>query len=273
MLSIFSWFGYRKLTHTEEFRLIKQAGFDCVLLWWDDDFDGPAFRLQPELARREGLFVENVHANFGRANHLWEDTLEGQGVCEYYLQCLEDCAAFEIPAIVMHASYGEAPPASEIGLRRFARLIEHAERNNVNIALENMRRASQIKEAAFLLERFDSPRLGMCFDSGHHHARLLRTQDADLLARFGHRLMALHLHDNHGTITESNSADEHLLPFDGTIDWPDQMRKIAETGYRGPTTLEVENGGYENVPPEEFLALAYERAKRLEALRNGANNQ
>ena len=35
MLSIFNWFGYRALTHAEGFRLIKQAGFEGVLLWWD----------------------------------------------------------------------------------------------------------------------------------------------------------------------------------------------------------------------------------------------
>ena len=258
MLSIFNWFGYRELTHAEGFRLIKQAGFDGVLLWWATMSDGGNHRKQPELARREELYIENIHANDANANAIWEDTQEGQAVYEYYLQCIDDCAAFEIPTVVVHPANGEAPPTSETGLERFARLVEQAERKNVNLALENMRRGSQMEQTAALLERFDAKRLGFCFDNGHHHARMAR--DLDLFARFGHRLMALHLSDNHG------ERDEHLLPFDGTIDWPAQMRAIAGMGYRGPTTLEVENEGYQDRPPEEFLALAYERAKRLEAL-------
>ena len=259
MLSIFSWFGYRKLTHAEGFRLIKQAGFNGVLLWWATMPGGEDHRKQPELACREGLFVENIHANDESANAIWEDTQEGWAVYEYYLRCIDDCAAFEIPTVVVHASNGEAPPASETGLDRFARLVEQAERKNVNFALENMRRASQVEQMAFLLERFDSKHLGFCLDNGHYHARI--AHNVDLLPRFGHRLMALHLSDNHG------KRDEHLLPFDGTIDLLSIMRTITDKGYRGPTTLEVENGGYEDKTPKEFLALAYERAKRLEQLR------
>jgi len=259
MLSIFNWFGYRELTHAEGFRLIKQAGFDGVLLWWATMPDGGNHRKQPELARREALYIENIHANDEHATAIWEDTQEGQAVYEYYLQCIDDCAAFEIATVVIHASNGEAPPASEIGVDRFARLVDKAQRSGVNIALENMRRASQVEQMALLLERFASKHLGFCLDNGHYHARI--AHDIDLFARFGHRLMVLHLSDNHG------ERGEHLLPFDGNIDWPVQMRAIASTGYQGPTTLEVVNEGYQDAAPAEFLALAYERAKRLEALR------
>jgi len=125
-----------------------------------------------------------------------------------------------------------------------------------------MRGAQAITRVAWVLEQIDSSRLGLCFDNGMHHARLLRTPEAELLPRFRHRLIALYLSDNHG------ARGEHLLPFDGTIDWPATMRGIAQAGYRGPTTLEVVNEEYQDKTPEEFLALAYERAVRLEQLRN-----
>jgi len=261
MLSIFNWFGYRELTHAEGFRLIRQAGFEGVLLWWDYAEGGEDYRLQPELARREGLYVENMHSNFENANDIWDDTQAGQALYEYYLRCVSDCAAFEIPAMVVHClRRGVAmPPDTTLGFERFKRIVDRAERLGVNVAMENQRTPEQMALAARLLEEIDSPRFGFCFDSGHHNAR--EKPDIDMPARFGHRLMALHLHDNDGT------DDQHLLPFDGTTDWPAQMRKIAATGYKGPTTLEVVNEGYLDTPPEEFLALAYERAKRLEALR------
>ena len=259
MLSFFGTFpGYEQMDYTQRFSLIRQAGFDCVLLGWIEKYERPDYRDQPELARREGLLVENIHADFHCASHIWEDTQEGQAAFGYYLKCVDDCSAFEVPTMVLHASYGtEHPPAGRLGLERFKRIAEKAERSGVNVAVENMCTAIGIARAFYVLERVDA--LGFCFDSGHHNAR--KVPEEDMLARFGHRLMALHLHDNDGT------DDQHLLPYDGTTDWPAQMRKIAATGYQGPTALEVLHRGYEALPPEEFLSLAYERAKKLEALR------
>ena len=260
MLSIFNWFGCRDLNHAEGIRLIKQAGFEGVLVWWDFADGGEDFRMQPELARRAGLFVENMHTPFDKIQHIWEDNAAGQALFDYYMMCVDDCAAFGIPTMVMHAHKRgiHMPGDLRLGLERFKRIVDRAERLGVNVAMENQRSATQLVLAPWLLEEIVSPRFGFCLDSGHHNAR---EQDVDMLARFGHRLMALHLHDNDA------SDDMHLLPYDGTTDWAAQMRAIAETGYKGPTTLEVVNEGYDGMPPAEFLAIAYERAKRLEGLR------
>jgi len=260
MLSIFNWFGYRELSHAEGFRLIRQAGFEGVLLWWDFADGGEDYRKQPELARREGLWVENIHTPFGHVQDIWEDNAAGQALFDYYMTCVGDCAAFGIPTMVMHAHKRGIPPPADLrlGLGRFNRIVDRAEQKGVDVAMENQRSPTQMKLAAWLLEEIGSPRFGFCLDSGHHNAR---EEDVDMLARFGHRLMALHLHDNDAT------DDQHLLPFDGTTDWAKQMRAIAATGYKGPTTLEVVNEGYGEKSPAEFLAIAYERAKRLEQLR------
>jgi len=261
IVSIFNWFGYRQLRHAEGFRLIKRAGFEGVLLWWDAAAGGEDYRRQPEQARRAGLWVENMHTQFDGVHHIWEDNAAGQAVFEYYLRCVDDCAAFEIPTMVMHAHKRGVPmPAdTRLGFGRFRRVVDRAERLGVNVAMENQRSADQMALASLLLEGIGSPRFGFCLDSGHHHARAV--PEIDMLARFGRRLMALHLHDNDAM------DDQHLLPFDGTADWPAQMRAIAAAGYRGPTTLEVVNEGYSQLAPEEFLALAYERAVKLEQLR------
>lgn len=59
LITIYSWFGY-DLPIKERYRLIKQAGFDGVTIWWDDDFDKIDFRLQPENAHNAGIFIENA---------------------------------------------------------------------------------------------------------------------------------------------------------------------------------------------------------------------
>jgi len=262
MLSIHDYTGH-ELPYAERYRLIAQAGFDAVLMWYGDDY-GAEFREtnRPAQARSQGLFIENVHAPFDEVNHLWEDTPDSQRVFAGYLQCLEDCARYEIPTVVMHADRSpEPPPTSEIGLARWTKLVAQAEQFGVNIAIENMRFAPQIDKTELLLEHFNSPRLGFCFDSGHWQAR---RRNFDWLDRWPGRLMALHLHDN------DHENDLHLLPFDGTVDWLPLMRQIANTGYAGPTTLEVarKTSDYEHMTVEEYLAQAHACAMKLDQLRN-----
>jgi L-ribulose-5-phosphate 3-epimerase len=57
------------------------------------------------------------------------------------------------------------------------------------------------------------------------------------------------------------------LPFDGPINWAAAMKKIAEKNYSGATAIEAMNWDYKHLSAEEFLQEAFERAKRLEALR------
>ena len=259
MLTYFGdWPGYNEISFTERYRLIRQAGFGGTLVWWDEEEQGD-FRTQQEYARKAGLWVENMHASFDHANDFWQDDVAGQAVFDYYMMCVNDCGAFEIPTVVMHTGCGgePLPPISEISLRRFAQLIERAEQKGVNIAIENQCDPVKTQRAMDVLERFDSPRLGMCFDSGHANVCAL---GAEMLKQYGHRLKALHLHDNH------SANDEHLLPFEGNIDWPELMRKIELLGYQGATTLEV-GGDCGAIAPEEYLARAYEQAKKLDNLR------
>ncbi|MCL2195470.1 MAG: sugar phosphate isomerase/epimerase [Oscillospiraceae bacterium] len=254
-LAIFDYFGYA-LPYPQVCRLIAQAGFSHVLMWYGDDF-GAEFRAsnRPAQAREQGLTIENIHAPFDEVNHIWEDTADGERVFAGYLRMLDDCAAYSIPTVVMHATCGNEPPqVSEIGLARWAALIARAQDVGVNIAVENMRFGLSLDYVELLLETFDSPRFGYCFDSGHWNAR---RRDFDWLTRWPERLMALHLHDNHGV------DDEHLLPGDGTIDWPALMQKIAATGYTGATALEVGKAAAPDMAPEQYLAKAYARGAKL----------
>ena len=258
MIAIFDWFGY-KLPIKERYRLIRQAGFDGVMLWWSDEFGDLDFRDYPAYARSSGLFIENMHTSFEDSNCFWLDNLAGQAVFENLLQCVVDCAVHEIPTMIVHmTSGGEFPAPNEIGLNRMQAVIEKAEQKNVNIALENLRKSDHLR---YLFAHIPSARLGFCYDSGHHHCR---NPQEDILTLFGARLMALHLHDNDGT------GDQHKMPLDGSADWANIMKRIAKTGFTGATALEVTNLGYAHLAdmPHTFLQIAYERAKKLDEWKN-----
>ena len=61
--------------------------------------------------------------------------------------------------------------------------------------------------------------------------------------------------------------NQHQLPLDGNIDWLTVMRKISLTGYKGATSLEPMNWDYENLSIQQFLELAYQKARIIDDMR------
>jgi sugar phosphate isomerase/epimerase len=52
-------------------------------------------------------------------------------------------------------------------------------------------------------------------------------------------LIATHVHDNRGR------TDDHLVPFEGTIDWPGALTALQKVGYDGTVMFEVAGRGHE----------------------------
>lgn len=259
LYGIYAWFGYL-LPLEERFRLIREAGFDCVMLWWGDDFyelDGEKTN-HPKLARKHGLMVENAHAPYQFSNDLWNSGLDGDAYEELIINCIKDCAACEIPTLVMHINDGPLPAQlGNDGIQRLARLVEEAEHDNIVLALENLQTPKYLD---YVFSRINSEHLGFCYDSGHEFAISGRFS---LLKKYGHLLKALHLHDNNG------KEDQHLLPGEGQIDWTNLAMQIKDTGYTGPVALEScapwneEIGGNNRESPEAYLKRAIQTVQKI----------
>ncbi|MGN1019249.1 MAG: sugar phosphate isomerase/epimerase family protein [Aristaeellaceae bacterium] len=258
MTGIYDCFGYGEgydVPFPERYRLIREAGFDCVMLWWSDRFGrGEGYRQDARYAAEAGLMVENIHAPVHLQNELSRDTLQGEAAYARYRQCVEDCAANGISAVVMHLP-DDGHPLQPLGMERLKRLVALAENRGVQLAFENLR---NLRNLALVLETFPSRHVGFCYDSCHHHNH---AAGEDLLGRWGGRLIAVHLHDNGGV------RNQHRLPFDGDIDWAEVMGRLARTGYRGATTLEPMYWDYGQLSIRQFLALAYQRARALDGMR------
>ena len=257
MTGIYDCFGYGEgydVTFSERYRLIKAAGFDCVMLWWSDRFGrGEGFEQDACLTKQAGLILENMHAPVHEQDLLSEDDLAGDHVFHDYLKCVEDCDKYDIPTVVIHLP-DDRHPLSALGNARLDRLIDKAGELGVQIAFENLR---NIHNLAMTLERVSYSHIGFCYDSCHH---INYASDTDLLKAYGDRLKALHLHDNGGI------HDQHQLPFDGRTDWAAVMNNIRSTGYSGAVTLEPMNWDHSHLDIRGFLKLAHERAERLELM-------
>jgi sugar phosphate isomerase/epimerase len=254
MLGIYDWFGY-DVSISDRYKFIKEAGFDNVMLWWSEGFGrGIDYQKSVQYARNEGLFIENIHTPLQGQNNFSLDNLDGENVFQCYLQCIIDCSKFDIPSMVIHLP-NDKYPINKLGMDRVELIRNKAEEYDVNVAFENL---GNISNLTHVLDTINSKKIGFCYDCCHHtnYAR-----KDDLLGKYGDRLMAIHLHDNGG------EKNQHQLPFDGNIDWSLVMEKIVLTGYKGATTLEPMNWGYENLSILEFLSSAYKKVKKLDDLR------
>lgn len=263
MIGIYDCFGYGAgydVPFEERYRLIKNAGFDCVMLWWSEEFGrGAGYQKDVAFARNAGLYIENIHAPVHEQNCLSLDNLKGEGVFRAYLQCVADCREHGIATLVIHLPDDEFP-LGVLGMKRIAGIVSEAEKRNVHIAFENLR---NIQNLELVLDAFPLQNVGFCYDSCHH---INYAPERDLLGRYGKRLAALHLQDNGG------KHNQHQLPFDGGVEWDDVVRKIALAGYQGATTLEPMNWDYENLTIGQFLDLAYQRGKKLHEMRTSRAN-
>lgn len=261
------WFGY-PLELEDRLRLIKGAGFKSVLLWWavESAFE-PSVPHKVEAARRHGLEVENAHLQFANMNSLWLEGFEGEHYCEELIGLIAEAGVYGVPTLVVHLTRTTEPPASnELGFSRFMRLVEAAEKVNVDLAFENLKVVSRLYE---MMERCGSRRVGVCFDSGHNH---YVCPDRRVCRDFASRIKAVHLHDNRG------KKDEHLIPFDGNEDWANVRKELIDSAYTGAWSLEIEHpltdkfgkallpeedDPYFGMGPEEYLSRAFAAHKRL----------
>lgn len=258
MIGIYDCFGYGigyDVSFEERYKLIKKAGFDCVMLWWSDKFGrGEGYQKDAQFAKEAGLIIENIHTPVHEQNFLSLDNLDGESVFQDYLQCVDECSKNNIPTMVIHLP-DDKYPLNDKGMERLRYIIVQAENKEIQIAFENL---GNIRNLTRVLNSFDSKYVGYCYDSCHH---INYVPNMNLLEQFGNRLMALHLQDNGG------KHNQHQLPFDGNINWGNVMYSISLTKYKGATSLEPMNWDYEQLSIQEFLSLAFQKAKKLDNMR------
>jgi sugar phosphate isomerase/epimerase len=102
-----------------------------------------------------------------------------------------------------------------------------------------------------LVDELDHPGVGVCLDFGHAH---LQGDVVDAIETLSGLLTATHVHDNHG------KRDEHLAPFEGTIDWAGALLALQKIGYEGTMMLELASAD----PSAPALERARCAAARLE---------
>jgi len=241
---------------------IARAGFTRVH-WchhWNTDFLYSTHEVRQVKAwlGQYGLSLLDLHGSVGPEKD-WASEKEYRRLAgvELVRNRLQMVCELGGDVVVMHSTLPRDPGAPDSGWSSLRRSLDELEpearRLGVRIAIENgdwgvIRR---------ILAAYPPDYIGLCYDSGHGN---LVPDGLDQLEALKDRLLAIHLHDNDG------SADQHKLPFTGTVDWERLTGILARSAYRRGVTLETLMHGQGIESEEEFLSQAFRAAGRLSAM-------
>ena len=241
--------GYETLD--ERIRLIKNAGFNNVTLWWaEEGFEKQSDQMK--ILEKYDVMADNAHLPYSRCNELWMPKGYDETYTNDTITYIKECSLCGINTVVFHVSTSKITPMySEIGIERIKRIVDAAEKYNVRIAFENLRMPQYLE---YITSNITSNKVGICYDSGHNNYCY---PAESIIRKYKDKIFAVHLHDNFGR------GDEHLIPFDGNAPWSDITKSIAESSYDG-ISLEVHKySRYDSITNEEFLERAYNSALKL----------
>ncbi|MCI8663985.1 MAG: sugar phosphate isomerase/epimerase [Hungatella sp.] len=245
---------YAVTTWTLEHMTLKDAlnvfdryGFKNIEIWADTVHLDP--RCSPDIKeiknqiRSLGMQVHSVHGPFRNYKNppseeeafrrFRTDTLKKTIDYAYELGC---------SILVMHAldrkEYNYSVEQLPMVQDYIGEIARYGVQNGVQLAIEDIPPGKKSDEICTTLENqkkiFGHLGVKYCLDIGHVPllgADLFRETDAA-----GSDLITFHIHNNSGI------SDDHYLPDNGIIDWPQLHDYIRSTGFQGEFVLEIYGG-------------------------------
>lgn len=170
------------------------------------------------------------------------------------------------PRMVLHMGGSREtadPRKRDAAFSTLEHLVLHAKHVGVTLCVENT--TSEMGQPAYLRSFVDETRLtGLRFNFDIGHAHLGDEAEAERIAKafepMRELVASVHLHDNHG------EKDEHLPPYDGSIDWESAIEVLNTSPEENlPIVLELkEKSGADAPDMSEQLATARTAMDRFE---------
>ncbi len=248
------------------FRIIHEAGFDCVDLTLIPFVTPSAVRGAEESIFEKSdeeikAFFEPYRAaaakygvEFYQAHAPVQSLQKTPEACQYMIEvfkkCLMLCRHLNCPYLVVHPfffGYSDRLDSKvewDTNISGYSQLIPAIRQYGVTVCLENMfsvRRgkvyAASCQEPEEVNRYIDTLNeiagekyFAFCYDAGH--SNLIGRDMYATIRKLGHRIECLHIHDNDGC------DDQHLSPYMGCADWSRFVKGMREIGYRGALNFE-----------------------------------
>lgn len=245
-----------KFGETKSIELIAKAGFDaidysmspmksdnCILN--SSEYKKYVYELC-ETTKRNGVYFNQGHAVSYIYNQ--DSELAYKLLVERNIKAIEIAGLMGIKTLVVHpvcsGDYiGNEQQVFEQNMKYYKALLPYAEESGVKIACENMwcgdRKRGVVRgsvcgnpyEHAYYVDAINSEMFVACLDVGH--SSLAGREAQDCIRVLGHRLLALHIHDN------DYKDDMHTLPGLSEMNWNEITKALADIDYKGDFTFET----------------------------------
>jgi sugar phosphate isomerase/epimerase len=223
------------------------------------------------------LALTSLHAPTSRDMSATRESGQPLSICEVervrrveamdeFKRAIDVAEELPFPRMILHMGGTREtanPRKRDAAFSSLEHLILHAKHLGVTICVENT--TSEMGDPAYLREFVDETRLtGLRFNFDIGHAHLADGPAEERIeksfAPLRELVVGMHLHDNRG------EKDEHLPPYEGTIDWPRAVKtlKTAPDG-NVPLLLELkEKSGPDAPSTQEQLKSAAKSLGRFE---------
>ena len=257
--------GYPAQTMVERLARLGFDGIDMGLDYCtaaDHPFMGPDFLSWAESLRRkaQSLGVAITHSH----------SPGGADCGEIVTRAIETAATLGAGYMVLHPAtrfpdgneIRDADDFIEFNAEAVLPRLKEARRHGVIILSENLPDgpSGDPRVIDALVNKVGSEWFGWCYDTGHAHCL---GYPPDVLRECRAAPLSLHMQDNH-----PEEGDEHLIPGDGTIDWPALIGILREIGYKGDCVLEAHTQSKKAPDAERdaILTRLMTKAKELKSL-------
>ena len=266
-------FHDQRLTR-DHLRLVAESGFQSIELFASPshfDYHAPAAGAAlGDWLQETGLTLHSVHAPVAETlvagvwGRPWSTAAADARARAEALRETEAALALArtVPfeQLIMHLGVPAGIPGTALNHREAAKrsveaIGERAAEAGVRLALEVIPNDFSTPAALVRLldDELEADHVGICLDLGHAH---LLGDVVDAVETVSGLVTATHVHDNRG------KKDDHLLPFEGTIDWEGTLLALQKVGYDGVLMFEPA-GAADPVPVLEKAKQARHRLRGL----------
>ena len=127
--------GGSGLSVDDHVAMLKRIGWDGFFTGWERSL----LSEYQAAAEKYGMIWQSIHAPFHQVRYMWNEGELGEQVTAELIECVKDCAKFDIPVMVIHPFIGfrEHTP-TQVGLDNYARVVEVANKLGVKLGFENV---------------------------------------------------------------------------------------------------------------------------------------
>jgi sugar phosphate isomerase/epimerase len=244
----------RKLT-PELIGQIREGGFNTLEIFCSRaHFDYAAkqeVRALAALLEANQMKLDSLHAPTSKDSSATRESGQPLSICEVekvrrieamdeFKRAIDVSEDLPFSRLVLHMGGSREtadPRKRDAAFSTLEHLVLHAHHGGVTLAVENT--TSEMGDPAYLRAFVDETRLtGLRFNFDVGHANLADGPAEERLqksfAPMKELVASVHLHDNHG------DRDEHLLPYEGSIDWSVAIPLLKSAPNGGlPVVLEL----------------------------------